>query len=129
MINTRASDADLKKHFAAWLAEQRATRSPLSARRPGRPATNVAITPNHFKSWTEYNVLAVLDLDFCAQVFGISPLTHEKLADLFLECDSDIFAKEWGRAARAKAKEARGCLDVLAAQFHAEASTGEGGPN
>ena len=120
IVNAGAPDTDLKNHFDAWLAEQR-TQSPLPARRRGRPATNFAITPDHFRSWARYHVLAVLDLDFYAQVFGIKPLSHEQLGHL-LERRFKFEAKDWGRNARAKAAEAMRCLDVLQAQI--EAKTG-----
>ena len=125
-MNLRAPDALLKKQFETLLKEQR-KRSRLPAKRRGRPSTNFEVTNDHLRSWRQYNVLAVFDLDFCAQVFGIDPLTHGQLGNL-LECDRDIDPKEWGRAARDKAAEAMQCLDVLAAQIQAKTSVGEGGP-
>jgi hypothetical protein len=64
------------------------------------------------RSWAHYNVLAVFDLDFHAQVFEIDHLTHEALGDL-LETSSNFDAKAWGRAAREKAAEAITCVGTL----------------
>jgi hypothetical protein len=91
----------------------------LPARRRGKPSLNFEITADHIKSWTYYNVLAVLDLDFYAKVFGIEPLTHQQLGEL-LERTFQFEAKDWGRNARAKAAEAMRCLDVLQAQIQAK---------
>jgi hypothetical protein len=125
-VNPNAPDPVLKTHFENWLKEQR-KRSPVPARRRGKPSANFEIRGDHIKSWTHYNVLAVFDLDFYAKVFGIKRLTHEQLGNL-LECSDDYDPKEWGRNARAKAAEAMRCLDVLAAQIQAKTSVREGGP-
>jgi hypothetical protein len=47
----------------------------------------VEVTGDHLESWRRYKVLAVLDLDFCAEmIFEISPLSDEVLARDFLQC-------------------------------------------
>jgi hypothetical protein len=120
IINTCAPDTVLIKQFNDWVREQR-KRSPLPATRRGKPSANVEITDDHIGSWSRYNVLAVLDLDLYAQVFGIKPLSSESLGK-FLECNRDSNAKNWGRAARAKAAEAVRYLDVLTAQIQAKKS-------
>jgi len=113
-VNINAPDTILVQHFHDWLKEGR-KRSRVPVRRRGKPSANFEITGDHTRSWTRYKVLAVLDLDFYAQVFGIKPLMHEQLGNV-LECNHDYDAKDWGRNARAKAIEAMQCLDVLAAQ-------------
>jgi hypothetical protein len=128
-VNPNAPDPVLKNHFENWLKEQR-KRSPLPAKRAGTPTTNLKITNKHLSSWRKYNVLAVLDLDFCAEVFVTNNkrLTHEMLAGDFLKCRSKVDSKEWGRNARAKAKEAMQCRGLLEAQIQAETTPHEGGP-
>jgi hypothetical protein len=125
-INPRAPDTVLKKDFQNWLKEQR-KRSPLPTKRRGRPSVNVEITSDHTRSWAEYNILAVLDLDFYADVFGIEDLTDEQLGDL-LERSLKVDPKAWGSNARAKAAEAMECVDMLTAQIKAKTSAREGGP-
>ncbi len=117
-VNTSAPDTVLKKRFHDWLKKRR-KQSPLPAKRRGRPAPNVEITSDHLRGWVQYNVLAVFDLDFYAQVFGIKPISHEQLGKL-LECHRDVNAKNWGRDARNKGKEAMQCLNVLVAQTQGE---------
>jgi hypothetical protein len=98
---------------------------------PGKAARKAfrkfEITGDHIRSWVEHKILAVLDLDFYAQIFGIRRLIHQALGDL-LQCPFGIDAKDWGRAARAKAAEAMRCLDVLAAQIAAKTGARESGP-
>src|SRR4051794_13695429 len=85
-------------------------RSGLPLKRPGRSSTNVEVTIKHLSNWRQYNVLAALDLDFCADVFGVARLTNEVLGRDSLECGRDVDPKEWGRVARAKAEEFTNCL-------------------
>lgn len=116
-VNPWTPDNLLGERFQHWWRKQR-KESPLPAKRRGRPSSNVEITADHLRSWLDYNVLAVFDLDFYAQVFGIKPLSDEQLVEL-LECHLNVKAKNWGRRARAKTKKAMQCLDVLVAQAQA----------
>jgi hypothetical protein len=125
-VNMTAPDTVIKQGVADWLREKR-ERSPFPARRRGKPSANFEITGDHIRSWVEHKILAVLDLDFYAQIFGIRRLIHQALGDL-LQCPFGIDAKDWGRAARAKAAEAMRCLDVLAAQIAAKTGARENGP-
>ena len=118
-VNLSASDTVLIKQFIDWLKHER-KRSGLPLKRPGRPSTNVEVTIKHLSNWRRYKVLAVLDLDLCAQVFGVPPLTHEVLGGNFLGCSSKVDPKEWGRAARDKAEEFTNCLSLLEAQIQWE---------
>jgi len=132
-IDPSAPDNVLKRAFDKWLQQWRKL-NPLSVRRPGRRATNVEITHEHLKSWTTYNVLAVIDLDFCATVFDVPPLSHEHICDLLLapERIGDVGPKDWGREARSKANEAKKSLELLIAQARAERNlpdNNSGGPN
>jgi hypothetical protein len=110
-VNTSSPDTVLKKHFEEWLKEQR-RRSPLPAKRRGRQSANFQITKDILRSWTRHKVLAILDLDFHAQVFEINRLTHEEVGGL-LETSGNFDPKEWGRAAREKADEAIACVYAL----------------
>jgi hypothetical protein len=115
-VNLSAADTALIKKFFDWLEHER-KRSPLPLKRRGRSSANVEVTINHLSNWRQYNVLAVLDLDFCADVFGVARLTHEVLARDFLECGPKVDPKEWGRVARAKAEEFTKCLSLLEARI------------
>jgi hypothetical protein len=111
-INLRSSDTQINKAFADWLVEQR-TKSPLPLKKPGRKYTNIEVTHDHLESWTRYYVLAVLDLDFYAKI-GEIKLSHERLYELLVSPDEEAkIMKDWGRAARKKAKEAMQCVDLL----------------
>src|SRR5262245_54095364 len=117
MVDRRAPDTVLKQSFDKWLVEER-KRTPLLLKRRGRPSANLKVTNDHLKSWRRYKVLAVLDLDFCAEmIFEIDPLTDEVLARDFLECSPNADPKEWGHTARDKAKQAKECLSLLEAQI------------
>jgi hypothetical protein len=111
-VNTNSPDTVLKKHFEDWLKEQR-KRSPLPAKRRGRKSANFQITKDMLRSWTRHKVLAVLDLDFHAQVFEIYRLTHQQLGDLLKARGKFVDPNEWGRAARKKAEEAIDCVYAL----------------
>jgi hypothetical protein len=115
-VNLSASDTVLIKQFIDWLKHER-ERSGLPLKRRGRSSANVEVTISHLSNWRQYNVLAVLDLDLCAHVFGVAPLTYEVLGRDFLGCSSKVDPKEWGRAARAKAKEFTKCLGLLESQI------------
>jgi hypothetical protein len=117
--NLSAADTVLRKDFDVWLEHQRKS-SPLPLKRRGRSSANVEVTINHLSNWRQYNVLAVLDLDFCADVFGVARLTHEVLGRDFLECGRNVDSKEWGRVARAKAEEFTKCRSLLEAQIQWE---------
>lgn len=118
-VNLSAADTVLIKQFIDWLEHER-KRSGLPLKRPGKPSTNVEVTIKHLSNWRQYNVLAALDLDFCADVFGVARLTNEVLGRDFLECGRDVDSKEWGRVARAKAEEFTNCLSLLEAQIQWE---------
>jgi hypothetical protein len=120
-VSPSAPDNALTQAFAEWLQELRKF-DPLPVSRRGPHATNVSITDQHLKSWTEYKVLAVIDLDFCATVFGVSKLSHEALCDLLLPPEKEVGPKDWGREARRKAEEAKESLDLLTAQARFEQS-------
>ena len=61
-LNILAPDTNLIQAFDSWLRKLRES-SPLAIRRRGRPALNLEITKAHLHSWTQYNILSVLDLD------------------------------------------------------------------
>ena len=84
-VNPNTPDEALIGAFKEWLQELRKF-DPLPVVRPGHKGLNVRITDEHLKSWTEYKVLAVIDLDFCAKVFGVS---HEALCGLLLPQDCE----------------------------------------
>jgi hypothetical protein len=126
IVDIRAPDTVLQRCFKNWLMEQR-KRSSLPTKRRGKPSVNVEITSDHTRSWAEYNILAVLDLDFYAEVFGIKSLTDEQLGNL-LERSLKVDPKAWGRNARAKATEAMQCLDVIMAQNQARTGARESAP-
>jgi hypothetical protein len=119
-VNMTCPDTVILQGLADWLRERR-EQSPLPVKRRGPRALNVKITSDHPRSWVDYNVLSVFDLDFYAQVFGIEPLTHQQLAEL-LEPGGEVDAIDWGRNARDKAAEALRCVDVLEAQVEAKTS-------
>ena len=54
MVDRRAPDTVLKQKFDKWLVEER-KRSPLPAKRRGKPSTNLKVTNDHLKSWRRYN--------------------------------------------------------------------------
>jgi hypothetical protein len=120
-INLDAPDEVLRSAFGGWLKRMRKDH-PLPVRRRGRRSDNVKITRNHLKSWAAYHVLAVIDLDFCARVFGARPLSYEALYDHL--CPPEKLGQknpmEWGRSARDKAKEARKSLELLTMQGYLE---------
>jgi hypothetical protein len=132
-VNPNTPDEALIQAFKEWLQQQRKF-DPLPVVMPGHKGLNVRITDKHLKSWTEYKVLAVIDLDFCAKVFGVSNLSHEALCDLLLPPDCPL-AKEdspelrdWGREARRKAEEAKESIDLLIAQACSEHSPSDKQP-
>jgi hypothetical protein len=114
LVDLAAADKKLKEEFAAWLARERKWR-PSSFKRRGRPSTNSSVTDAHLKSWRDYRVLAVFDLDFYAAVFEEPPLSHE---DLCKELNPGFRGnpKEWGISAREKVKEAFASINDLIAQ-------------
>jgi hypothetical protein len=120
-VNPNTPDEALIQAFKEWLQELRKF-DPLPVVRPGRKGLNVRITDKHLKSWTEYKVLAVIDLDLCAAVFGVPKLSHEALCDLLLPPEKEVGPKDWGSEAREKAEEAKESIDLLIAQACSEQS-------
>ena len=114
LVNSSIPDGELKDGFAKWLTAQRKLDPPPVSRRGPKPS-NTLVTKGHLASWKYYGVLAVLDLDFWAELAGEKPLSHEALAVL-LGASPRVDAKEWGRSARAKAKEALAAADLIAMQ-------------
>jgi Family of unknown function (DUF6387) len=114
LVDPQASDQMLLAGFQSWLEKIREQR-PLGIRRRGRKTTNQKISESDFNSWCHYRVLAVLDLDFHAKLFGESKLSHEVLADI-LKIGGEVDPKEWGRTARKKASYALTVADVLLSQ-------------
>jgi hypothetical protein len=117
LVNPQASDEVLLTSFPSWIQKIREQR-PLGIRRRGRKTINKAISVSDFESWSRYQILAVLDLDFHAELFGEPKLSYAALADV-LRASSEVDATEWGRAARKKAKYALGCAEVLLSQAQA----------
>jgi hypothetical protein len=104
-INTNTPDDALIQGYRQFLTQVRKFDPPPVAR-AGRHGLNARITDKHLESWTEYKVLAVIDLDFYAKVFGVSKLSDEVLCDLLLPPEKDVeLLKDWGRAARRKAEK------------------------
>ena len=114
VVNPYAPDESLKRDFALWLEEIRPM-YPIPVQKRGPKPTNIAsteITPVIIESWKNYNVLAVIDLDIYAVLFGEEQLSYKAVSDIVAEFSD----KDWGRRARDKAKEALGCAYALMAQ-------------
>jgi hypothetical protein len=118
-----APDAILIQAFESWLRDFRKN-SPLPIGRAGKPALNLKITSAHLDSWTNYNILAVLDLDLYDKAKKRRKLTHPKLfeklnpkvVDEVVDIEGGPNPEGWGIEARSKAEEALGCLYSLIAQ-------------
>jgi hypothetical protein len=117
-VNALAPDAILIRAFKSWLRNLR-KRSPLPFGRRGKPGLNLEITPAHLASWTNYNILAVLDLDRYDRVKKRKKLSYRKLFEKFNPegCQKiDRTPEEWVKEARNKARNALGCLYPLIVQ-------------
>lgn len=112
LINPEAPDTEIRREFEAWLAQLR-SECPLPIKRRGPKATSVEVTEAHLKSWSDYRVLACLDLDFWAELFGKPRISHEKLCEMFMGPYFDGNAKEWGRSARRQVDVALGSIMLL----------------
>ena len=112
LVDPEAADTALKAAFKSWIADIR-RRRPLPIGRRGPRQANVEITESLIMTWQAYEVLAVLDLDFYADLFGEPKLTHLALRGL-LELSGDTI--DAGRYARTKAGEALACADILLSQ-------------
>jgi hypothetical protein len=117
-VDVLAPDAILIRAFESWLRNFR-KKNPLPIRRRGKRALNLKITPEHLKSWTNYNILAVLDLDLYAGAKKWRKLSYsrlfEKLSPVVHRSGSPN-PEGWGVEARNKAREGLGCLYSLIAQ-------------
>lgn len=113
-INILAPDTILISAVKSWLRKFRKS-SPLPIRRRGKPGLNLEITKDHLHSWSQYNILAVLDLDLYDKARGHKKQSNRELFEK-LNPKGDRSAEEWGVEARGKAQEALGCLYPLIAQ-------------
>ena len=75
-LNILAPDAILIDQVNRWLADVR-KKNPLPIPRRGRPSLNAKITDQTLRSWSNYNILAVLDLDLYDKAKGRKRLTAQ----------------------------------------------------
>jgi hypothetical protein len=114
-VDPRVPEEVLRQAFDKWLRGVREI-MPRPVTRRGRPALNVRIDQNHLRSWSQYNILAVFDLDLYDKAKGLRLLTNQALGKL-LGSSAYGNPEEWGRDARAKTTEAFECLELLTAQI------------
>ncbi len=113
-----AADKALTEGFSTWLKQERDFR-PAAFKKRSRKALNRGVGDEHIKSWSNYHVLAVFDLDFYAEVFEIDRLSHEALCETVHPGYGGMGGgnyKEWGRSARKMAKAAFDSVSDLFAQ-------------
>ena len=113
-INIIAPDTILISAFKSWLRKLRES-TPLPIRRRGKPALNLEITKEHLHSWSQYNILAVLDLDLYDKARNHKKQSNREMFEK-LNPKGKRPAEEWTVEARGKAQEALGCLYPLIAQ-------------
>ena len=99
LVNLDSSDRVLMQEFKEWLRIVR-EQAPLPISRRGRKTTNVEVTEQHLRSWTNYKVLACFDIDHWARVLQRSQIPHELLCEKLQGPHYEGNAKEWGREAR-----------------------------
>jgi hypothetical protein len=114
-VDPRVPEEVLCEAFEKWLRGVREI-MPRPVTRRGRPTLNIRIDQNHLRSWSQYNILAVFDLDLYDKAKGLRLLTNEALGKL-LGSSAYGNPEEWGREARAKTTEAFECLELLTAQI------------
>jgi hypothetical protein len=112
-VDLGAADPVLIKAYRSWLANCRKQR-PSPVKRRGPRSMNKVVSQDRLDSWSDHQVLAVLDLDFFALLFASGRLTHEALCDLLTE--KPVGPKDWGKMARKRAREALDAVDSLLSQ-------------
>lgn len=129
VVDRETPDPALIEAFKAWLISDR-VQHPLPVSRRGRKALNVQITNEHLSRWRKYQVLAVFDLDFWTQIFGLPRISHSNLCGFVAPKREDLQnkkedpqskkdmtdPKEWGREASKALREALSSIDMLAHQ-------------
>lgn len=101
-VDLIAPDRILIKQFKQWLMRQRTDQKEL-VKTTGPKAANFELTPKEIQSWIDGKLLEVWDLDFYAEVFGLSRLAPATLCDA-LGIGVKVDSKEWAIVARKKAK-------------------------
>ena len=114
-VDPQVPEEALRKAFDEWLRNVRKI-MPRPVTRRGRPAPNIRVDKSHLRSWAQYNVPAIFDLDLYDKTKGRKLLTNEALGKL-LGSSAYGNPEEWGREARAKTTEAFECLELLTAQI------------